>query len=59
VQDVEGEGSGDLFFRSPLHTGEWDRVDYERQRSAEEEANPRLISRVLRVGGGLTYIEML
>src|SRR5512147_971832 len=48
VQDVEGRGSGDLLSRSPVHAGERDGVVYERRRNTEEEANPRLISRVLR-----------
>ena len=51
VQDIEGEGSGDLLSRSLVHANERDGVDYVRQRSTEEEANPRLISRLLRGGG--------
>ena len=58
VQDVEGRGSGDLLSRSPVHAGERDGVVYERRRSTEQEANPRLISRVLREGGGSVYIEI-
>ncbi len=58
VQDVEGRGSGDLLSRSPVHAGERDGVVHEQQCNTEEEANPRLISRVLREGGGTVYIEI-
>ncbi len=58
VQDVEGRGSGDLLSRSQVHAGERDGVVYERRRSTEEEANPRLILCVLREGGGSLYIEI-
>ncbi len=60
VQDIEGRGSGDLLSRSPVHAGERDGVVYERRRNTEEEeeANPRLISHVLREGGGSVYIEI-
>lgn len=57
VQDVEGRGSGDLLYRSQVHAGERDGVVYERRRNTEE-ANPRLISCVLREGGGSVYIEI-
>jgi hypothetical protein len=58
VQDVEGRGSGDMLSRSQVHADERDGVVYERQRSTEEEANPRLILCVLREGGGSVYIEI-
>nr|BAC20663.1 hypothetical protein [Oryza sativa Japonica Group] len=58
VQNVEGAGFGELLSRLPLSTGEWDGVDYKQQRSTEEEANPRLIPRMLRGGGGSNYIEI-
>ncbi len=58
VHDVEGRGSGDLLSRSQVHAGERDGVVYERRRSTEEEANPRLILCVLREGGGSVYIKI-
>jgi hypothetical protein len=51
MQYVEGEGPGDLLYRSQVHVGEQDGVDYERRRSTKEEINPKLISCVLRRGG--------
>lgn len=56
VQDVEGRGSEDLLSRSPVHAGKRDGVIYERRRSTEQQANPRLISREFREGGGSVYI---
>ncbi len=56
VQNVEGRGSGDLLSRSQVHAGERDGVGYEQWRRTEEEANPKLISCLLRVGGSV-YIE--
>jgi hypothetical protein len=58
VQDVEGRGSVNLLSRSQVHAGERDGVVYERRRNTEKEANPRLISCVLREGGASVYIEI-
>ncbi len=58
VQDVEGRGFGDLLSRLQVHACERDGVVYEQRRRTEEEANPRLISCVLREGGGSVYIEI-
>ena len=59
LQDVKGECSGNLFSWSPVHADEWDGVDYKRRRSTEEEeANPRLILRMLHGGGDSTYINI-
>src|SRR5512133_3672106 len=57
VQDVKDRGLGVLLSRSLVHAGERDGVVYERRRSSEEEANPRLILRVLREDGRSVYIE--
>src|SRR5512143_4157367 len=58
MQDVEGRGFGDMLSRSLVHAGEQDGVAHERRRSTEEEGNPRLISCVLREGGGSVYIKI-
>lgn len=58
VQDVEGEGSGDLLSRSQVHTDGQDGVEYERRCITEKEANPRLFLLMLCGGGGSVYIEI-